>query len=117
MLEDKGDRIYFADGKVIVCPTGSRIDNVRVIKIRKGRLYRLMSQPVQALVHDEINPSELWHRRYDHLHYTTLLELNQIVSGVPKLQINHEGVRKDFALGKNINCFQVVTIYLKKCWI
>ena len=91
------------DGKVLVWSKGSSIDDDRVVGIRDGRLYRPVSQPDQALVHDEINPSELWHRRYGHLHYRTSPKLSQIVSGVPELQINNGGVCKGCALGKNIN--------------
>lgn len=55
------------DIKVLVWPKDSSMDDARVIGICEGRLYRLMVQQIQALVHDEINPSELWHRRYGHL--------------------------------------------------
>lgn len=55
-----------------------------------------MGQPAQALVHDEINPCELW------IHYRALPALNQSVSSVPELQIEQEGVCKGCALGKNI---------------
>ena len=60
------------DGKVLVCSKRSSIDDVRVIRIREGRLYRLVGQLAQALVQDEINPCELWHRRYGHVHYKAL---------------------------------------------
>ena len=68
-LEDKGNRITFIDEKVLVWPKGSSIDDARVIGIHDGRLYKLLGQNTQSLVHDEFNPSELWHRRYAHLHY------------------------------------------------
>ena len=71
-LEDKGDRIAFVDGKVLVWSKDSKIEDARVIGIREGRLYKLLGQNAQALVHDELNPSELWHRRYAHLHYQAL---------------------------------------------
>lgn len=60
-LKDKGDRVAFVDGKVLVWSMGSSIDDARVIGICDGRLYRLVNQPNQALVHGEIDPSELWH--------------------------------------------------------
>jgi len=65
-------------------------------------LYKLLGQNDQALVHDEINPCELWHRRYDHLHYQAMLSLNQMVLGVPELQPANEGICKGCALGKNV---------------
>lgn len=90
------------DGKLLVWSKFSCLDDVRFIGIHEGRLYRLVDQPAQALVHDEINPSELWHKRDGHLYYRALLDLNQIVLGVPKLQTNHEGVCKGCALANNI---------------
>eukprot|EP00253_Pinus_taeda_P009654 PITA_09654 len=56
-LEDKGDRVAFVYGKVLVWSKVSSIDDARVIGIHDGKLYRLISQSNQALVHDEINPS------------------------------------------------------------
>jgi hypothetical protein len=41
-LEDKGNKIAFVDGNVLSWPRDSRIDNVRVIGTREGRLYRLL---------------------------------------------------------------------------
>jgi hypothetical protein len=101
-LEDKGDIITFVDGKVLVWPKHSSIDNARVIGIREGRLYKLLGQNAQALVHDELNPSELWHRRYAHLHYQAFPSLKQMVVGIPELQPVHEGVCRGCALGKNV---------------
>jgi len=43
-LEDKGDRVYFVDGKFLVWPKGSSINFARVIRVREGRLYRLLKQ-------------------------------------------------------------------------
>jgi hypothetical protein len=101
-LEDKGDRIAFFDGKVLVWSKDSKIEDARVIGIREGRLYKLLGQNAQALVHDELNPSELWHRRYAHLHYQAFPSLKQMVVGIPELQSVHEGVCRGCALGKNI---------------
>ena len=55
-------------------------------------MYKLLGHNTQALVHDEIKPSELWHRRYDHLHYQALPSLKQMVVGISYLQSIHEGV-------------------------
>jgi hypothetical protein len=66
-LEDKGDRIAFVDGKVLIWSKYSKIEDDRVIGIRERRLYKLLGQDAQALVHDALNPSELWNKRYSHL--------------------------------------------------
>ena len=85
-LEEKGDRLAFVDGKFLVWYKHSKIEDARFIGIREGRLYKLLGQNIQVLMHDEINPSELWHRRYSHLHYQALPSLKHMVVSVPKLQ-------------------------------
>ena len=58
-LEDKGDRVAFIDGKVLVWGKDSRIHKARVIGVHEGSLYIVITPPPQALVHKEINPIEL----------------------------------------------------------
>jgi hypothetical protein len=82
-LEDKGNRIAFVDGKVLSWHKDSNIDNARVIGSREGNLYRLLEQNEEALVHDEVNPNELWHRRYAHINYQALPFLRRMVEGIP----------------------------------
>jgi hypothetical protein len=101
-LEDKGNRIAFVDGKVLSWHKDSNIENARVIGSREGNLYRLLEQNEEALVHDEVNPNELWHRRYAHINYQALPFLKRMVEGIPELQSTHEGICKGCALGKNI---------------
>jgi hypothetical protein len=101
-LEDKGNIIAFVDGKVLSWPRDSSIENARVIGTREGRLYRLLERNDEALVHDEVNPNELWHRRYAHINYQALPFLKKMVEGIPELQSTHEGICKGCALGKNV---------------
>lgn len=84
-LEDKGDKVAFIDGKVHVWPKGSSIVSARVIGVHEGWLYKILKQPTQVLVHNNINPCELWYGRYAHLHYRDFSTLNQMVSGVLEL--------------------------------
>jgi hypothetical protein len=101
-LEDKGNKIAFVDGKVLSWHKYSNIKNARVIGIREGNLYRLLEHNEEALVHNEVNPNELWHRRYTHINYQALPFLKRMVEGIPELQSTHEGICKGCALGKNI---------------
>jgi hypothetical protein len=101
-LEDRGNRIDFVDGKVLSWHKYSSIENARVIESREGNLYRLLEQNEESLVHDEVNPTELWHRRYAHINYQALPFLKRMVEGIPELQSTHEGICKGCALGKNI---------------
>jgi hypothetical protein len=84
-LEDKGNRIAFVDGEVLSWSRDSSIENARVIGTHEGRLCRLLERNDEALVHDEVNPSELWHRRYAHLNYQALPFLKKMVEGIPEL--------------------------------
>ena len=101
-LEDKGNKIAFVNGKVLSWSRDSSIENARVIGTREGRLYRLLERNGEALIHDEVNPSELWHRTYAHLNYQALPFLKKMVEGIPKLQSTHERICEGCALGKNV---------------
>lgn len=100
-LEEKEDRVACINGKVAVWAKYSSIEKARTIGVREGRLYKLSSPLSQALVHIEISPCELWHRRLGHLHYKILPTLNSIVNGISNLKEDHEGVYKGYALRKN----------------
>ena len=52
-------------------------------------------------MHKAINPCELWHRRFGHLHYGALPGLQNIVTGMPDFHNEHDGVCRGYALGKN----------------
>jgi hypothetical protein len=101
-LEDKGNITDFVDGKVLSWHKDSSIENARVIGSHEGNLYRLLEQNEEALLHDEVNPNELWHRRYTHINYQALPFLKRMVEGIPELQSTHEGICKGCSLGKNI---------------
>jgi hypothetical protein len=82
-----------------------------VIGVRENSLYRLIVRPVQALLHDTISLSKLWHRRLAHLHYRALLSLGKMVAGLPKIHIEHYRVCRGCALGKNVKVsFRAVTV-------
>ena len=48
-----------------------------------------------------IIPCELCHRRLAHIHYQALPIVSKVVTSLPKIQIDHEGVCKGCAQGKN----------------
>lgn len=100
-LEDKGFKVAFVDGQVLVWPKDSNMDSAGVIGVREGGLYKLTSRPVQALVHDSINICMLWHRRFAHLHCKDLPSLRKMVTSLPEIQVEHDGVCRECALGKN----------------
>ena len=61
----------------------------------------MTSLPAQASVHDSTNINELWHKRLAHLNYQALPALRNMVTGLPMLHVDHDGVYRGCALGKN----------------
>ena len=100
-LDAKGMRVVFIDGQVIMWPRGKTIDDALVIGEQEGGLYKLKGHPKQALVHDTIEPSELWHRRLTHVHYRALPIASKVVEGILEFQAKHDGVCKGCAKGKH----------------
>ena len=45
--------------------------------------------------------SELWHRRFAHLHYKALPEVRKVVTGMSEFKDGHEGVCQGCAKGKH----------------
>ena len=76
-------RVAFIDGQVIMWPKGNTIDDAVVIGEQEGGLYKLKIHPKQALVHDTIEPNELWHRRLAHVQYRALPLASKDVDGIP----------------------------------
>ena len=54
-----------------------------------------------TLVTSSINPCELWHIRLPHVHYKALPIVSKVVTSLPEIQIEHEGVCKVYEQGKN----------------
>ena len=48
---------------------------------------------------------ELWHNRLAHLNYRALSTVKNIVTGIPVLQVDHDGTCRGCALGKNAKKF------------
>jgi hypothetical protein len=55
----------------------------------------------QVLLHNDVSHSELCHHRLAHLKYIELPVLGKMVTGLPNMQVEHDGVFKGFTLGKN----------------
>ena len=64
-------------------------------------LYKLKGQYEQALIHELIEPGELWNQRLAHVHYRALPIASKEVSRLPEIQAKHEGICKGCAQGKN----------------
>ena len=53
---------------------------------QEGGLYKLNDHLEQALIHETVEPNELWHRRLAHVHYRELPIAGKAVEGLPKFQ-------------------------------
>ena len=67
---------------------------------QEGGLYKLKGHLEQAMVHDIVEPNELWHRRLAHVHYRELPIESKVVEGLPEFQAKHDGVCKGCAKRK-----------------
>ena len=65
-LDKKGYRVAFIDGQVLMWPNKKSIEDAIVIG-EEGGLYKLKGHSETTLVHESIDPSELWHRRLSHI--------------------------------------------------
>ena len=61
----------------------------------------MKGHPEQALVHDTVEPNEIWHRRLAHVHYEAIPLARKAVEGLPEIQEKHDGICKGCAKGKN----------------
>jgi hypothetical protein len=101
-LEEKGFRVSFVDGEVLMWPKGKKINDAVVIGEQERGLYKLKGRSDSALAHGTIDPSELWHRRLAHIHYKALPIVSKMVTGLPEMQGNHDDMCKGCAQGKNV---------------
>ena len=85
-IDTKGMWAAFIDDQVIIWPKEKTINDVIVIEEQEGGLYKLKGHPDQALIHDIVEPNELWHRRLAHVHYRTLPIASNVVEGLPEFQ-------------------------------
>ena len=94
-LDAKGMRVTFLDGQVLMWTKRKTIDAVVVIGKQVGGLYKLKGQPEQALVHDLVEPNELWHRRLAHVNYRALPLASKDIEGLPEIQANMKEYPRD----------------------
>ena len=77
----------FIDGQVIMWPKGKTIDDAVVIGEQEGGLYKLKGHPEQALIHDIVEPNDLWHRRLAHVHYKAPPIASKAIEGLPNFKL------------------------------
>ena len=75
-------QVSFFDGQFLMWPKGETFSDAVVIGEKEGCLYRFKGHPEQALVYEEIEPSELWIQRLPHIHYKALPFVIKVVIGL-----------------------------------
>jgi hypothetical protein len=66
-IDKKGFRVAFIDGKFLMWSKGKTIEDVVVIGIKEGGLYKLKGHSDATLTHSTESSCELWHRRLAHI--------------------------------------------------
>ena len=51
----------------------------------RGRLIQIKGPTRTRLVHESVEPSELWHIRFAHVHYRALPLASKVVEGIPEI--------------------------------
>ena len=65
-------------------------------------MYKLKGHLDVFLTHSTKILCELWHKRLSHINYKDLPYVSKVVTGLPELKVDHEGVCKGCAQGKNM---------------
>ena len=77
------------------------IDDAVVIGEQEGGLYKLKGHLEQALVHDTVDPNDIWHKRLAHVHNRALPLTSKYVEGLLEIEAKNDGFCKGCAKGKN----------------
>jgi hypothetical protein len=98
----KDSEFVFIDGEVLMWPRGKYVDDVVVIGVKEGGLYKLKGNSVSTLVHSTLTPIKIWYQIFSQIHYKALLIVRNMVTGFPEIQVEDEGICKGCAQGKNL---------------
>jgi hypothetical protein len=101
-LHKKGFIVAFIYGEVLMCPKGKTIQDAIVTGTEEGGMYKLKGHLDAALTYSTESPCELWNRIIAHINYKSLPYVSKVVTGLPEFKVDHEGVCKGCAQGKNI---------------
>ena len=78
-------------------PKGKTFNDAVVIGEKDEGLYKLKGQLEQALVKKKKELSELWHKRFAHIHNKASPIIRKMVTGLPELHAKHEALCKGCA--------------------
>ena len=83
-LDKKSFRVAFID-EVLMYTKGKTIDDVVVIGVEEGGLYKLKGHVESALMTSTLIPCELWHIILSHIHYKSFPIVRKVVTGLPEI--------------------------------
>jgi hypothetical protein len=101
-LEKKCLRVAFIDGEVLMWAKGETLKEAIIIGKEENGLYKIKGHLEAVMTHTIKNPCELWNRILAHINYKALPYICKVVTGLPELKVDHEGVCNGCAQGKNI---------------
>jgi hypothetical protein len=82
-LDNKGFRVAFIYGEVLMWPKGKTIEDAIVIGTKESGLYKLKGHSNTTLTHSTESPCELWHIILAHINYKSLPYVNKVVTVLP----------------------------------
>eukprot|EP00253_Pinus_taeda_P027530 PITA_27530 len=97
-MEDKGYKVAFSNGKVRVWKRNFK--DAFTLGFRVDSLYQVNGSPLGVMTCATSLQSELWHRRFTHLHYKALLDVRKMVTEMAEFRLEKEGVCPGYAEGK-----------------
>jgi len=89
-MEDNGFKVAFIDGKV--CVWKRKFKDAFTLGFRVDTLYQVRGSLLGAMSCYTFLQSEVWHRRFAHLHYKALHDMRQMVTGMLEFKVEHKGV-------------------------
>ena len=98
-MEDKGFKVSFIYRKVRLWQRNPR--DAFTLGFRVKGLYQVGGISLGAMICDTSLQSELWHRRFAHLHYKALPDARKMVTGLREFKVDHEGFCQGCAAGKH----------------
>lgn len=80
-MDDKGFKVAFTDGNVHAW--NKNFKDAFTLGFKVDGLYQVGGSPLGALANDTSIQCQLWHQRFAHLHYKSLLSVMKMVTGMP----------------------------------
>ena len=63
------------DNKALLWPKNTNLNCVVVIGVREGGLCKFLRNFIKSMIHNILNPCELWNMRLGHAHFKELPSL------------------------------------------